>query len=186
MDDFVSENLLNLNFDSTDLQFSTLYYKLVKFLRNREITGVPRKIADPKDSALFSTEVFYSDLNKALQKRENNRRQQDYKEKKLMERNHNRNQDFQKHGRGGPMKRKIWFCSIHGNQTDHSSEWCSTLHPDFCCWMSWLRLSAWASKNSEALPCTVLLFWSSQEGGGAIRTTTLFWLNRLIWISVGL
>ena len=33
-DDFVTENLLNLNFDSRDLQFSTLYDKLVKFLRN--------------------------------------------------------------------------------------------------------------------------------------------------------
>ena len=28
------------------------------------------------------------------------------------------------------MKRKVWFCSINGNQTDHSSEWCSTLHPE--------------------------------------------------------
>ena len=73
MDDFVTENLFNLNFDSTDLQFSTLYDKLVKFLRNREITGVSRKIADSKESAVFSTEVFQTDLNRALQRRENNR-----------------------------------------------------------------------------------------------------------------
>ena len=132
MDDFVTENLLKLNFDSTDLQFSTLYDKLVKFLRNREITGVSSKAGagDQKDPAVFSTEVFQMELNRALQRRENNRRQKDFKKKKLFERNQNRNQDFQKNGRGGPPKRKVWFCSIHGNQTDHSSEWCSTLHPE--------------------------------------------------------
>ena len=119
MDDFVTEHLLNLQFDSVDLKFSILYEKLVKFLRNREITGA--KAAESKDSAVFQVE-----LNRALQKRENNRRQKDFKKKK----NHNRNQDFQKNGRGGPPKRKVWFCSIHGNQTDHSTEYCTTLHPE--------------------------------------------------------
>ena len=96
LDDFVTENLVNLSFNSTDLTFSNLYDKLVKFLRNREITGMSRKAGagDSKDSAVFSTEVFHSELNKALQKRENNRRQKDYKKKKLMERNHNRNKTF--------------------------------------------------------------------------------------------
>jgi hypothetical protein len=132
MDDFVTENLLNLSFDSTDLHFKTLYEKLVKFLCNREIMGVSSKtgVGDQKDPAVFNTQVFQMELNRALQKRENNRRQKDFKKKKLFERNQNRNQDFQKNGRGGPPKRKVWFCSIHGNQTDHSSEWCSTLHPE--------------------------------------------------------
>jgi hypothetical protein len=96
MDDFVTEYLLNLNFDSTDLQFSTLYDKLVKFLRNREITGVSSKASagDQKDPAAFSTEVFHMELSRALQRRENNRRQKDFKKKKLFERNQNRNQDF--------------------------------------------------------------------------------------------
>ena len=123
LDDFVTENLVNLSFDSPDLKFSTLYDKLVKFLRNREITGA----GDSKDLAIFSTEVFHSELNKALQKRENNRRQKDFKKKKLLERNHNRNfdrghQEFQKPGRGGPPKRKVWFCSVRGNQTDLITE----------------------------------------------------------------
>jgi len=51
LDDFVTENLVNLSFDSPDLKFSTLYDKLVKFLRNREITGA----GDSKDPAIFST-----------------------------------------------------------------------------------------------------------------------------------
>ena len=124
MDDFVTEHLLNLQFDSVDLKFSILYEKLVKFLRNREITGA--KAAESKESAVFTTELFQVELNRALQKRErSNNRKKDFKKKK-----HNRNQDFQKNGKGGPPKRKVWFCSIHGNQTDHSSEWCTTLHPE--------------------------------------------------------
>ena len=97
---------------------------------------MPRKIADdPKDSAIFSTEVFHSELNKALQRRENNRRQKEFKQKKLLERNHTRNfgkarSETDKFGRGGPPKRKVWFCNVHGNQTDHSTDWCPTLHPE--------------------------------------------------------
>ena len=50
---------------------------------------MPRKIFDdPKDSAVFSAEVFHSELNKAFQRRENNRRQKEYKKKKLLDRNH--------------------------------------------------------------------------------------------------
>jgi len=135
MDDFVTENLFNLNFDSTDLQFSTLYDKLVKFLRNREITGVSRMIADSKESAVFSTEVFQTDLNRALQRRENNRRQKEFKKKKLLESYHTRDfskarSETDKFSRGGPPKRKVWFCNVHGNQTDHSTDWCPTLHPE--------------------------------------------------------
>jgi hypothetical protein len=132
MDDFVTENLLNLSFDSTDLQFKTLYEKLVKFLRNREIMGVSSKsgVGDQKDPAVFNTQVFQMELNRALQRRENNRRQKDFKKKKIFEKNQNRNQDFQKNGRGGPPNWKVWFCTIHGKQTDHSSEWCTTLHPE--------------------------------------------------------
>ena len=57
-----------MNFDSADLKFASLYKKLVKFLRNREITGVSRKAGtgDPKDSVVFSTEVFQTELNRAL------------------------------------------------------------------------------------------------------------------------
>ena len=68
MDDFVTENLLNLSFDSTDLQFKTLYEKLVRFLRNREIMGVSSKsgVGDQKDPAVFNTQVFQMELNRAL------------------------------------------------------------------------------------------------------------------------
>ena len=130
MDDFVTENLLNLSFDSTDLQFKTLYEKLVKFLRNREIMGVSSKtgVGDQKDPAVFNTQAFQMELNRALQRRENNRRQKDFKKKKIFEKNQNRNQDFQKNSRGGPPNRKVWFCTIHGKQTDHSSEWCTTFN----------------------------------------------------------
>ena len=128
LDDFVTENLVNLSFDSSDLKFATLYEK---FLRNREITGVSKKTVtgDPRDPVVFSTEVFHSELNKALQRRENNRRQGDFKKKKLLKRNHNRNFDrghpeVQKPGRGIPPKRKVWHCNVHGNQTDHTTEWC--------------------------------------------------------------
>ena len=70
--------------------------KIVKFLRNREIPGVSRKTGagDLKDSAVFSTEeevfidVFQTEFNKALQRRKNNRRQKEFKTKKLLERNH--------------------------------------------------------------------------------------------------
>ena len=137
MDDFVTENLLNLNFDLAVLKFESLYEKLVKFLRNREITGVSRTAGtgDSKDSAVFSTEVCQTELNKALQRRENNRRQKEFKKKKLLERNHTRNFDkaypeTDKSGRGGPPKRKVWFCNVHGNQTDHTTEWCPILHSE--------------------------------------------------------
>ena len=68
LDDFVTENLLNLNFDSANLRFASLYEKMVKFLSNREITGVSRKAGagDSKDPAVFSTEVFQTELNRAL------------------------------------------------------------------------------------------------------------------------
>ena len=137
LDDFVTENLLNLNFDSADLKFASLYDKLVKFLCNREITGVSRKAGagDPKDPAVFSTEVFQTELNRAIQRRENNMRQKEFKKKKLLERNYTRDfgkarSETDKSGRGGPPKRKVWFCNVHGNQTDHSTEWCPTLHPE--------------------------------------------------------
>ena len=71
-----------------------------------------RKITDPKESAIFTTEVFAMELNKALQRRENNRRHKDFK--KLLERNHTRDfgkarSETDKSGRGGPPKRKVWF-----------------------------------------------------------------------------
>ena len=126
MDDFVTENLLNLDFDSTDLQFSTLYDKLVKFLRNREITGVPSKdgTGDRKEPAVFTTEVFQMELNKALQRRENSKRRKDFKKKKFLGRH------ADKFGKPTPSKPKTWLCSIHGHQTDHSSTYCPTLHPE--------------------------------------------------------
>ena len=122
MDDFVTEHLLNLQFDSVDLKFSTLYEKLVKFLRNREITGA--KAAEPKDPAVFSTEVFQMELNRALQRRENNNRRKEFKKKKLLGRHPD------KFGKPAFPKPKNWFCSIHGNQPDHSSQYCPTLHPE--------------------------------------------------------
>ena len=119
------------------MKFATLYEKLVKFLRNRDITGVSKKTGTgyPRGPAVFSTEVFHSELNKALQRRDNNRRQRDFKKKKLLERHHYRNFDrrhpeVQKPGRGNPLKRKVWHCNVHGNQTDHTTEWCPVLHPE--------------------------------------------------------
>ena len=105
------------------MKFASLYEKLVKFLRNREITGVSRKAGagDSKDPAVYSTEVFQMELNRAHQRRENNRRQKEFKKKKLLERNHTRDfgkarSETDKSGRGGPPKRKVWFCNVHGNQ----------------------------------------------------------------------
>jgi len=77
MDDFVTENLLNLPFDSVDLKFSILYEKLVKFLRNREITGVSSMASEVRDPPVFSTELFQMELNKALQRKENSKRRRD-------------------------------------------------------------------------------------------------------------
>ena len=122
MDDFVTEHLLNLQFDSVDLKFSILYEKLVKFLRNREITGA--KAAESKDPAVFTTELFQVELNRALQRRENNNRRKEFKKKKLLGRRPD------KFGKPALTKPKNWFCSIHGNQPDHSSQYCPTLHPE--------------------------------------------------------
>ena len=83
MDDFVTENLLNLPFDSVDLKFSILYEKLDKFLRNREITGVSSMASEVRDPPVFSTELFQTELNKALQRKENSKRRKDFRKKKL-------------------------------------------------------------------------------------------------------
>ena len=65
------------------------------------------------------------ELNRALQRRENNRRQKEFKKKKLLERDHTRDfgeacSETDNSGRGGPPRRKVWFCNVHGNQTDHA------------------------------------------------------------------
>ena len=66
LDDFVTVNLLFLDFDSADLKFSILYEKLVKFLRNREIVGAPKE--GQIESAVFTAEVFQRELDSALQR----------------------------------------------------------------------------------------------------------------------
>jgi hypothetical protein len=124
MDDFVTENLLNLPFDSVELQFSILYEKLVKFLRNREITGVSSMASESKDQPVFTTELFNTELNKALQRRENSRKRKDFKKKKFLGRH------ADKFGKSTPSKPKTWLCSVHGHQSDHSSTYCPTLHPE--------------------------------------------------------
>ncbi len=125
LDDFVTKNLLVLDFDSADLKFSILYDKLVKFLRNREIVGAPKE--GQIESAVFTAEVLQRELDSALQMREDEKtREKINKRKKFLA-----TQDYvEEVYRGEIIKRRIWHCEVHGRQTDHSSKYCSVLHPE--------------------------------------------------------
>ena len=126
LDDFVTENLFVLDFDSADLKFSILYEKLVKFLRNREIVGIPKE--GQIESAVFTAEGLQRELDSALQAREDEKtREKINKRKKPL----GQTQDFvEEIYRGEVIKRRIWHCEVHGRQTDHSSKYCPVLHPE--------------------------------------------------------
>ena len=76
LDDFILDHLLTLNFDSTILTFSSIYEKLVTFLRNKE-TIAP---AQAHIEASVFTAQMVNVFNVQWQKRENQKRKFDANE----------------------------------------------------------------------------------------------------------
>jgi len=127
LDDFILDHLLTLNFESTGLSFSSIYEKLVSFLRNKEtITPAKSQI----ESSVFTTQMV-NVFNTQWQKRVNQKR------KFEAHRNFNQNpgrgrgsrgRSSQGRGHGGRFGK--FKCKVHGDQSDHSDKYCPDQHPE--------------------------------------------------------
>jgi hypothetical protein len=127
LDDFIFDHLLTLNFESTGLSFSSIYEKLVTFLRNKE-TIIP--VQSHIESSVFAAQMV-NVFNIQWQKRENQKRKFDAH--RNFNQNSGRGRGFQgrsSQGRGHGGRFGKFRCRVHGDQSDHSDKYCPNQHPE--------------------------------------------------------